>query len=90
MLKISNDARQINERFFMAVDALKRQRKLSGIYGFATTYSISPWNLYMVKKNQQGTVKAEYLTFLVRDFGVSAKWLLTGEGGMFKHSNAQT
>lgn len=90
MFNISETALQINERFFEAVGVLKRKRKLGGIYGFAKKYNVVVGNLYTIKSQKQGAVKAEYLTYLVRDFDVSAQWLLTGEGCMFKQTISRT
>ena len=90
MFNVSETALQINERFFEAVDMLKRRRELSGIYGFAKKYNVVIGNLYTIKSQKQGAVKAEYLTYLVRDYGISAQWLLTGEGSMFKQTPSKT
>lgn len=90
MFNVSKEAIQINRRFFEAIDALKRRKELAGIYGFALRYNVVLGNLYTIKSQERGTVKAEYLMFLVRDFGISAQWLLTGEGDMFKQKTART
>jgi hypothetical protein len=90
MFNISNEAIQINERFFYALDTLKHNGEISGIYGFAQKYNVVLGNLYTIKSQKKGAVKAEYLTYLVRDFGISAQWLLTGEGGMFKQKPSRT
>ena len=88
MFNISNESLRINERFFEALDILKRQRRLSGIYGFALKYNAVLGNLYNIKNKKHGIIKAEYLSYLVRDFGFSARWLLTGEGNMFNDSSS--
>ena len=83
MLNISGITLGINERFFKALDTLKQQRRLGGIGGFTKKYGMVRGNLYTIKTNKSGAVKAEYLSILVEDFGVSAEWLLTGKGEMF-------
>ena len=90
MYKVSGEAKLINRRFFEAIDALKRDRRLSGIYGFSLKYNLSHSNLFMIKSREQGVVNMEYLTYLVRDFGISAHWLLTGEGDMFIQTPSRT
>lgn len=90
MYNISPDAIQINRRFFEALDALKRGRRLSGIYGFSQKYKTTFANIYTIKNQESGVVKVEWLMYLVRDYDISAQWLLTGEGNMFKQTTAKT
>ncbi|MBQ2395253.1 MAG: hypothetical protein II307_05775 [Alistipes sp.] len=40
-------------------------------------------NLYRNRKLAGDKVPAEWLSAMVTEFGVSAHWLLTGEGSMF-------
>ena len=41
-------------------------------------------NFIKIMKNQgHRHIRAEWLSVLVKDYGVSAKWLLTGEGWIF-------
>lgn len=83
MLKISPDALPINRRFFETLKSLKQRGELGGVFGFAKKYKISYANLYTIKTKEQGSVKVEFLMYLVRDYNVSAQWLLTGKGNMF-------
>lgn len=90
MFNISEVSLQINSRFFEAVDLLKRRRVLGGLNGFAKRYHVVLGNLYTIKTKRCGAVKAEYLYYLVRDFGISADWLLTGRGDMFRQTSSKT
>ena len=90
MLKISPDAKPITRRFFEALDVLKSRREIFGVSGFAQRYGLSHGNLYVIRNHENGTVKVEYLMYLVRDYGISAQWLLTGEGDMFRQKPAKT
>ena len=78
---------QINRRFFEALDILKSRREIGGIKEFAQKYNAPPANLYTIRKNGYGMIKAEWLHHLVRDYGISGDWLLTGEGNMFTKPN---
>ena len=71
-------------RFFEALASLKENRRIRGVKTFTDRYGIHRRSLQRLQKNP-GTndFKAVWLTYLVVDFGVSAQWLLTGEGGMY-------
>lgn len=90
MYNISAESIKINRRFFEALDTLKRLHKLSGIYGFSRKYGTTKANIYTIKNQENGVVKAEWLMYLVRDYNISAQWLLTGEGSMFKQTTSRT
>lgn len=71
-------------RFFEALVSLKENRRIRGVKTFTDRYGIHRRSLQRLQKNP-GTndFKAAWLTYLVVDFGVSAQWLLTGEGDMY-------
>ena len=70
-------------RFFEALAWLKESRQIRGVKTFTDRYGIHRRSLQRLQKNP-GTndFKAAWLTYLVTDFGISADWLLTGEGRM--------
>lgn len=70
-------------RFFEALAWLKESRQIRGVKTFTDRYGIHRRSLQRLQKNP-GTndFKAAWLTYLVTDFGISADWLLTGEGQM--------
>lgn len=72
----------ITRRFFEALDMIKAQKRIRGMQTFSREYGENYWNFTTARKD--GTrIKQEWLTYLVRDYDVSAEWLLTGRGGMF-------
>ena len=82
-MNISPDGVTITKRFFLALDVLITQKRIRGLNTFTTKYDINYWNLCTLRKDPNVRVlKPECLTYLVRDFDVSAEWLLTGKGSM--------
>lgn len=70
-------------RFFEALTWLKESRQIRGLKTFTDRYGINRRSMRRLQLTP-GTndFKAAWLTFLVRDYGISAQWLLTGEGKM--------
>lgn len=83
-MNISKEGIAITKRFFEAIDILKAQKKIRGLQTLTREYNINRWNLITVKKEPEIRVlKPEWIVYLVRDYGVSANWILLGTGGMF-------
>lgn len=74
-------------RFFAALYRLKGERKFRGIQTFCHAHNINRRNLYKLERDiegRYGSFNPAWLTFLVIDHGVSARWLLTGEGEFYE------
>ena len=83
-MNVSETGLLINKRFFHTIEVLKQMHILGGPHGFARKYGINVGNIYTIKKEpDKHFVNAEWLSFLVTDFDVSAEYLLTGKGNMF-------
>lgn len=81
----NKDSVDIVERFFLAIDSMKRDRIIGGLSPFCVKYSIDRRNLYQLKKDKSRDIfQVSWLFYLVRDFGVSADWLLTGNGNLYR------
>jgi len=75
-------------RFFEALHELKRREAIKRICTFTKRYGINQGNLYQLEKDKSRDIlQLSWLSSLVSDFGVSADWLLTGNGEMFKPQN---
>ncbi|MDR1455947.1 MAG: hypothetical protein LBJ01_09875 [Tannerella sp.] len=86
----------VNRRFFIAIDALVTSGRLASLQSFCTgsglsasryrearlTYGVTPHPAS--KPSRYKTIEIEALYSLARDYAVSAEWLLTGRGKMFK------
>lgn len=79
---LPQESHDITNRFFEALDALKELKHIRGLKTFSSRYGINTANFWVARRDCE-RIKPEWLTYLVRDFGVSAKWLLLGEGKMF-------
>ncbi|WP_276893625.1 hypothetical protein [Hallella bergensis] len=68
-------------RFFDAIYQLIERRLIRGKKTFCDRYGINRWNFNTCEKTpESGMFKLSWLTYLVRDYGVSADWLLVGRG----------
>lgn len=81
----TEESAKITKRFFEALYELKNRGIIRGKQTFTNRYDINRWNLNALEKGQstQNSVQLDWLTYLVRDYGISGRWLLTGEGEMF-------
>lgn len=84
-MNISKEGVEITNRFFDAIQALGEQGKIRGLQTFTRRYGMNYWNMNTLKNGPETHIlKPECLCYLVRDYGVSAEWLLTGKGRMLK------
>lgn len=84
-MDISPEGIAVTKRFFEAIDMLKAQKRMRGLLTFTKAHDINYWNINTVRNQPEVSVlKPEWITYLVLDYGISADWLITGRGGMFK------
>lgn len=87
-MNISKEGVEITKRFFEAIEILKEQEKLRGLQTFTRRYGMNYWNMNTLKNAPETHVlKPECLCYLVRDYGVSSVWLLTGKGRCNRRRN---
>lgn len=74
----------IVKRFFAALYRLKADKKIRGKQTFTRAYGINRWNMNTLEKEPERDIfQVAWLSYLVRDFGVSPTWLLTGSGDFY-------
>lgn len=79
------DSQEIVKRFFEALYRLKTDRKIRGKQTFTNRYGINRWNMLTLEKEMERDIfQAAWLGYLVRDYGVSPMWLLTGKGDFYE------
>lgn len=87
----TTDSQQIVQRFFSALQLLKENKMIRGKKTFTSRYGINRWNLNTLQRDPSaGTFQVAWLHYLVRDYNMSALWLLTGEGKPFRDNSTAT
>lgn len=89
---VSPATRNIQNRFFEALDQLKNDKKIEGIKPFCAKYGLVGNNYIAIKnkslnpdlKSSRKFISIDAIYYLVKDYKVSADWLLTGKGKPFK------
>lgn len=84
MRRFGDTETAIAERFFFALEELKRRKVIRGLQTFTKRHNLNYGNMNTLKNNRdKRSVRTEYLAFLAQDYGVSCEWLLLGNGEMF-------
>ena len=74
----------IVSRFYTAIHKLIEYKVIRGKKTFTERYGINRRNFCTIEKDYSSKMfNVDWLTILVRDYKVSAQWLLTGEGSFF-------
>jgi len=80
----SDESIKVIRRFYEAIDKLIETGKIRGIQTFTNKHEINRRNFIFVEKNPQSNMfQIAWLGHLIRDYKVSSRWLMTGEGQMF-------
>lgn len=90
----TTDSQEIVKRFFQALAFLKDAKVIRGKQTFTREHGINRWNMNTLEKNPESDIfQVAWLKYLIDDYGLSAHWLLTGQGDMFmikQKTGAQT
>ncbi len=77
----TEESQAIIRRFFQAIYYLKEEKIIRGKATFAKRYEINRLNLSKLERNNASDIfQVAWLGYLVKDYGVSSTWLLTGRG----------
>lgn len=80
----NEDDIKIVERFFGVIERLIEDGAIKGVQTFTRRYGINRWNFITLKKEpHRQFFQVAWLFYLVRDYGISADYLLTGEGEVY-------
>lgn len=80
-------SKQIMQRFYDALDAIIAMKKIRGVNTYCRLNEIDRRNFLAQKKDlDRGWFQVSWLQPMVRGYGVSARWLLTGFGKMFEEN----
>ena len=78
-------SKQIIQRFYDSLDAIIAMRKIRGVNTYCRLYEIDRRNFIAQRKDlDRGWFQVSWLYPMVKEYGVSAKWLLSGSGKMFE------
>jgi hypothetical protein len=81
----TEESKKIVERFFEVLYTLKDEKVISGKITFIRRYGLNERNFWLLEQDKSRNIfQVSWLSYLVNDYGVSAEWLLTGNGEMFK------
>lgn len=80
-------SKQIMQRFYDALDAIIAMKKIRGVNTYCRLNEIDRRNFLAQKKDlDRGWFQVSWLQPMVREYGVSARWLITGFGKMFEEN----
>lgn len=81
-MNISKQGVEITHRFFLAIDSLISMKRIRGVKTFTTEFGIDRRNFLLVKSQPNVSVlKPEWIAYICT-YGVSADWIINGNGGM--------
>lgn len=85
MMNISQTGVDITDRFFTAIAVLSDLKYFRGVKGFCDDNKLNRTILVVLKGNPQNHIlKPELINLLCEKYGISAEWLIRGEGEIFR------
>lgn len=80
----NQDTLDVMQRFYDALEACKQSSVITTVSDYCERHGIAPDALYRQRKHRErGLFEIGWAVPLIRNYGVSARWLLTGVGSMF-------
>jgi hypothetical protein len=80
----NEEGKQIVGRFFEALFDLKARKIIRGKQTFTRRYGINNRNFWLLEQDKSRDIlQLAWIAHLVRDYGVSAEWIMTGKGDMY-------
>lgn len=77
-------SQEIMTRFYSALEALIALKKIRGVNTYCRRNNIDRRNLNAQKRDLDRSIfQLSWLQPMILDYGVNARWLITGEGRMF-------
>jgi len=84
----TQDSQAIIRRFFDALYYLKANKEIRGKATFTRAHNIDRWNLNKLETDLSRDIfQVSWLYYLVKDYGISSQWLLTGIGPIKKFNS---
>lgn len=79
------ESQRVIGRFFEAINALIESKVIRGKQTFTNRYGINRRNFGTLEKDLSRDIfQTSWLTYLVDDYDISPRWLLTGVGEMYE------
>lgn len=80
----TNETVEIIKRFYQAFDVLLSTKEIRYTKNFTDKYDIvRPHFLYVKREPTSKAFQLSWISILIRDYGVSSQWIMTGNGEMF-------
>lgn len=82
--KYSQDTFAVMDRFFSAFEACLQNKLIKTVTAYCEENDIDKPHFYTQRKDRsRGFFEIGWAVPLIRDCGISARWLMTGVGSMF-------
>lgn len=83
-MNIPKEGIEITNRFFLALETLRNEKKIRGMQTFTRAHNINRWNLVTVRDNpERSALKPEYIYYLCKDYHISPEWIILGTGEFY-------